>query len=210
MTTRPYTFWLAAALAGMVATGVPLAALMLNWWLGWAVVGWWTLVWPLMFFLVFLGVSWRLMVADNALAERQRQLDQDALERQARADAQTRDDVHVTAVDCADVLALIAEVRRLRAELDEYIQAMDVVLDRERETADLAVKYEAERDALRDAIASNTANGEALDTARALLLEHWDASNLDAALDKFGQLKPFATDWTRKAYAFLWPEGKKP
>ena len=30
MTTRPFTFLLAAALAGVVATGVPLAALMIG------------------------------------------------------------------------------------------------------------------------------------------------------------------------------------
>ena len=84
----------------------------------------------------------------------------------------------------ADVAALVAEVRRL------------------------AMTLEAAQAALRDAIASNTANGEALDTARALLLERWDASNLDAVLDKFGHIKPFATDWTRRAYNFLWPEGK--
>lgn len=83
-----------------------------------------------------------------------------------------------------DVAALVAEVRRL------------------------AMTLEAAQAALRDAIASNTANGEALDTARALLLERWDASNLDAVLDKFGHIKPFATDWTRRAYNFLWPAGK--
>ena len=75
MTTRPFTFLLAAALAGMVATGVPLAALILNSWLGWPPVGWWLGLWLFSAVPVFAGVSWRLMVADNALAVQQRQAD---------------------------------------------------------------------------------------------------------------------------------------
>ena len=86
------------------------------------------------------------------------------------------------------------------AERDELTEAIDAVLDRERETADLAVKYEAERDAALAQLAE----------ARALLVEDWDHSRFDAALYPDGSLRPFATQWTRDLYAFLWPEGKKP
>ena len=85
MTTRPFTFLLAAALAGMVATGVPLAALLLNWWLGWPPVDWRLTLWLLTAVPVFLGVSARLMASDNLLAERQRQIDQDAQEVKTQA-----------------------------------------------------------------------------------------------------------------------------
>ena len=85
MTTRPFTFLLAAALAGMVATGVPLAALLLNWWLGWPPVDWRLSLLLLTGVPVFLGVSWQLMAADNALAVQQRQADIDAQEVKTQA-----------------------------------------------------------------------------------------------------------------------------
>lgn len=55
----------------------------------------------------------------------------------------------------------------------------------------------------RDALAAQLA------AARALLLEDWEHSRFDAALYPDGSLRPFATQWTRDLYAFLWPEGKK-
>lgn len=49
----------------------------------------------------------------------------------------------------SDIATLLEEIALLRTEKAEYVDAMDAVLDRERETADALVAMQAENDALK-------------------------------------------------------------
>lgn len=90
-----------------------------------------------------------------------------------------------------DRSTLIAENLKLQAERDR-----------------LAMTLEAAQAALRDAIASNTANGEALDTARALLMDCWHQLDGDVYVLPGGEVHPGAVTTLHFLHAYLWPEGK--
>lgn len=79
----------------------------------------------------------------------------------------------------------------------------------------LAMQLEAAQAALRDAIASNMANGEEraaalaqLATARALLMDCWHQLDGDVYVLPGGEVHPGAVTTIHDLHAFLWPEGK--
>lgn len=79
----------------------------------------------------------------------------------------------------------------------------------------LAMQLEAAQAALRDAIASSTANGEERDaavadlaTARGLLMDCWHQLDGDVYVLPGGEVHPGAATTIHALHAFLWPEGK--
>lgn len=95
-------------------------------------------------------------------------------------------------------LALVAQLRKVRDELNG---AIDATLDRERETADLAVAYEAERDALAlqlqakqdalaDALPELTAAAELIGKVRQMVAFHAPYLDIANAIDAWMKVEP--------------------
>lgn len=118
-----------------------------------------------------------------------------------------------------EVAELIGEIEKSIKWPDHAALLQEASRDIARETKTerdrFAMQLEAAQAALRDAIASNTTNGEEraaalaqLETARGLLMDCWHQLDGDVYVLPGGEVHPGAVTTIHDLHAFLWPEGK--